>query len=105
MCVILDANTWHSVFIESSNDHHDFLPLHDWIFNGKGRIVYGGTRYKNELSRARKYIGLFVELRKIRKIIEVCDNEVDQKQVELEDSIQNAGFDDAHIIAIVIISG
>lgn len=105
MCVILDANTWHSVLGESSKDHCDFVALHNWIYKGQGRIVYGGTKYKEELSKAEKYLWMFIELGKIKKTVKICDNEVDQKQEEVENMLQNSNFDDAHIVAIVIISG
>lgn len=85
--------------------HHEFKPVFDWIFYGPGRVVYGGTKYKDELKKARRYFGIFLELRKQRKAIEVDDFKVDQRQAELEEMVKHKDFDDAHIIAIVIVSG
>jgi hypothetical protein len=52
MCIIIDTNRFSSIFEEENSDHDEFKPILDWIIFGKGKIVYGGTKYKQELTRA-----------------------------------------------------
>jgi hypothetical protein len=105
MCIVIDANTFAPVFDTRNQRHDEFKPVHDWIFVGKGKIVYGGTKYKEELRRAARYLKIFIELQKARKVVEVNDQDVDAKQAELEELITHKDFDDPHLIAIVIVSG
>ena len=105
MCIIIDTNTFASVFNEQCREHKKFVPVYKWIRFGKGRVVYGGTTYKNELRQAPRYWGVFIELRKQGKAQPVDDDKVDQRQAELEAMVHRKDFDDAHIIAIVTVSG
>ncbi len=104
MCIIIDTNTLAPVFNRDCSVHREFKPVFDWIFWGQGRVVYGGTKYKDELRKAPRYFGIFLELRKKRKAIEVDDCKVDRRQAELEAAVKHRDFDDAHIIAIVIVA-
>ncbi|MBN8671462.1 MAG: hypothetical protein J0L80_12295 [Chitinophagales bacterium] len=99
MCIIIDTNTLASVLEPESVNHSEFKPVYDWIKNGKGVIVYGGTKYKKELG---KYLPIFVELRKATKAIGVDDSKVDQKADEVSTMIQHANFDDQHLIGLLI---
>jgi len=105
MCIIIDANTFSSVFSEKASDHSEFKPVKDWIIRGKGKLVYGGTKYGDELKAARGYLRLFVEFDKIGKTVKVCAASVDQVQQRLEQLVNDDGFDDAHLVAIAIVSG
>jgi hypothetical protein len=105
MCIVIDTNTFASVFNPESQRHDEFKPVLDWIIYGKGKIVYGGSKYKTELKKARRYFGLFSELRKCRKVIEVDQEAVDRIQWEIETKITHADFDDPHLVAIISVSG
>ncbi len=105
MCIVIDTNTFASVFNAKSQDHDKFKPVLDWIIGGKGKIVYGGKKYKRELAQAHKYLNLFREFDKANKIALVDDDRVDQQQTELETVIEHRNFDDPHLIAIIIVSG
>lgn len=50
MPIIIDINCLGSVFDSRSKKHGDFKPVFDWITNGKGKLVYGGSTFKRELS-------------------------------------------------------
>ncbi len=67
MCIIIDTNAFAPVFDRTSQNHAEFKPVLDWIVSGKGKIVYGGTKYKLELGKAYKYLKLFAEFKKINK--------------------------------------
>lgn len=53
----------------------------------------------------RKYLALLVELKKTRKVVEVSDSDVDRETTRLKNIESHPDFDDAHIVAIVIVSG
>lgn len=104
MCIIIDTNTFASVFDSNSEEHGEFRPVLNWIRNGKGKIVFGGTTYRNELRRARKYLAVISEFKKARKIVEVSNNEIDREQRRIESLITHRDFDDPHLVAIVSVS-
>lgn len=103
MCIIIDTNTFASVFLHNSSDHADFKLVYEWIKNGKGKMVYGGSTYKKELSKT-KYIHIFTEFSKQRKTIKIDDREVDTREEIVKSLETDADFDDAHIVAIVGVS-
>jgi len=105
MCIVIDVNTFGPVFLKSCEEHEEFEPVLDWIVSGKGKIVYGGSKYRKALERARRYLRIFLEFKKAGKVVEVDDERVNAQQEELENLIQHRNFDDPHIIAIVIVSG
>lgn len=104
MCLVIDLNVLPSVLNENSKNHQEYKPVLSWIIKGKGKIIYGGKRYKQELGRLYKYLQIFVELDKKGKIIKLNDNRVDDKELELIKNVNKKDFNDAHIIAIIIIS-
>lgn len=104
MCLIVDTNSFSPIFNPTDADHPDFKPILDWITSGKGKIIYGGSKYKQELAQARKYLKLFTEFKKINKIVEVSDEAVDTEQRELEGRVDHRDFDDPHLVAIAIVS-
>ena len=42
MSIVIDANTLSLVFCPTPND--DFGPIKEWVVQGAGRIVVGGTK-------------------------------------------------------------
>jgi len=104
MCIIIDTNALASVFDVDSSNHENFKPVYDWIFNNKGKVVYGGTKYKEELKNSYRYLKLFGQLSRIRKTIEIDDDLVDNYQKILESKVQHRDFDDPHLVSILHIS-
>lgn len=104
MCIIIDTNTFKSVFDTTSSDHAEFAPVLDWILNGKGKIVYGGTKYKDELKEAHKFLKIFGQFNRSRKVVSIDDDTVDAYQSILEAKEKHKDFDDPHIVAICYIS-
>ncbi len=105
MCIIIDINAFASVFQSNSADHNDFRPVLEWICKGKGKIVFGGTKYKEELKSAYKYLRIFRQFDAARKLVKIDDQSVDNEQARLESIIEHSDYDDYHIIAIIIVSG
>jgi hypothetical protein len=105
MCIIVDTNCLASVFDKSSAKHSDFEPVLNWILSGKGKLIYGGTKYLTELGKSRKYLKIIGLLNSRAKRVIIVDKEkVDQEQVRIESLITDNDFDDPHLPAIVIIS-
>jgi predicted nucleic acid-binding protein len=105
MCIIIDTNVFGDVFNKESKSHLEFEPVINWILYGKGKIVYGGAKYKNELRRAKKYLKILVEFEKMNKVVRVDDEKIDDREKEIKKTNRHRDFNDEHIIAIVIVSG
>ena len=103
MCIVIDTNALAKVFEVSCAEHQEFRPVLDWICNGKGKIVFGGKTYRKELPN--KYLRIFRIFDAARKLVLVNASEVDDIEVDLYKKVQHRDFDDAHIIAIIIVSG
>lgn len=101
MCIIIDTNTLVNVFDSTSSEHNEFIPVFEWIYKGKGKVVYGGTEYFKELKKLPKMLTLFTELNKLRKGIYVSNLEVDKKAQIAADMIQHRDFDDQHLIGLL----
>jgi predicted nucleic acid-binding protein len=103
MCIVVDTNTLASVFDEKSANHAEFKPVFDWIKNGKGKIVYGGTKYISELAKT-KYLALFTEYNRAKKAI-LVKGDIDEEAIAVSAMIQHPDFDDQHLVALLRVSG
>ncbi|MDQ7959563.1 hypothetical protein [Flavobacterium lindanitolerans] len=101
MCIIIDTNTLALVFDKTTTGHDEFKPVFDWIFNDKGKVVYGGTKYKYEL---KKYLSFFNELRRANKAVYIDDEKVDGAELTASKMIEDKDFDDQHIVGLLIVS-
>lgn len=102
MCIIIDTNALASVFQSNSADHNQFKHVLDWIMNGKGKIVFGGTKYKRELNE--RYISLFEEFKKANKSIHIDDVLVDKEEEIVSKLLSDKDFDDQHLVGLLRIS-
>lgn len=103
MCIIIDVNALNEVFNTHSVNHQQFQPVRDWIIEGKGKVLYGGTKYRDELRRT-KYVKLFGQLKRARKAVQVDNQQIDQEQKRIEALVTDPDFDDPHLIAIICVS-
>jgi predicted nucleic acid-binding protein len=104
MCIIIDTNTFSNVFDKESKGHHEFQPVYDWILNRNGKIVFGGTKYRLELKKAYRFLKIFGEFNRQRKLVTVDDVKIDEYQRILENKKKHKDFDDPHLVAISYIS-
>lgn len=102
MCIIIDTNTLCSVFVENSINHNQFKPVKDWIIEGKGKIVFGGTKYTSEIKG--KYLSFFLELKKVGKAIHIDTAKVDAEQQIVDKLITHPNFDDSHLVGLLRVS-
>lgn len=105
MCIIIDTCSFSSVFDSQAVDHCEFKPLLKWLTQGRGKIVYGGSKYKSELRKAHKYFRFFAEFKRAGKLVEVNCDDVDCHEKNVISCVADTSCDDPHLIAIVIVSG
>lgn len=104
MCIVVDTCSWGSVFNSSSKNHEEFKPVKEWILHGKGKLVYGGDKYRKELASSYKYLKLFKLLNDFRKVVKIDDVLVNKKEKDLK-LVTSPSFNDHHLLAILIVSG
>ena len=102
MAIIIDTNCFANVFNRKSTNHKEYRPVLDWIVKGKGVVVYGGTKYIEELRKAPKYLPIMRLLREIDKVIIGNTENIDRLQAEIEANRIDVDFDDPHLPAIII---
>jgi predicted nucleic acid-binding protein len=105
VCIIVDTNTWSSVFDATSEGHAAFRPVREWIMDGDGFVVYGGTTYLKELRASPRILALFTELSRARKASVRNKSEVDAHEKAAKKLEPSTKFDDPHLVAIVRESG
>lgn len=104
MSIILDTNCFSHVFRPNDKRHTEFRPVLEWIIRGTGFLVYGGTKYLDELKKAGSYVCLFRLLKEIGKVIEVDCSKVNEYQNKVMEIESDPDFDDPHLPAIVAVS-
>lgn len=101
MCIVVDTNCMSSVFKTSTSDHAEFKPVKEWILDGKGKIVIGGSKYLKEI---RSYLPIIAELSKVNKVVKICSATIDQEHLNLDGKLKHKNYDDPHVIALLSIS-
>lgn len=104
MTIVVDVNTLSSVFNPKDTKYNDFSYVAQWIENNKGFLVYGGSKYKQELARMPRYLTLVTELRKRGKAIAILDAPVDIQEKFVQQATNGSDCDDPHIIALLGVS-
>lgn len=105
MCIVIDANVFSSIANKEASTHAEFRPLIQWISSGKGKIVFGGTKYGEEVAKNRRYSEWLVELERNRKIVPIDHKLVDPLMDFLADTVSGPDYDDHHIVSILLVSG
>lgn len=104
MAIVIDVNCLARVFNSSNVEHAEFIAVRAFVETGVGRVIYGGTDYKRELSEARKYLVIITELRKSGRAILIRDDVVDEIAKMVTKGTVGTDCDDPHIIALLAAS-
>ena len=104
MCLVIDTCALAMVFDGGNKKHAAFAPVLKWLTVGKGRMIYGGTKYNAELGKLPKVFSLVIELSKQRKTVQLSNSEVDPIAAQLKTKFPAPDFNDEHIVALVIAS-
>lgn len=104
MSIIIDACCLASVFKQSDANHGKYIPVYDWIYKGKGFMVYGGSKYIKELATCKEVLRIVNKL-KLRpgKVVVLNKESVDKEEKRIKDYIPAKDFDDPQLAAISII--
>jgi predicted nucleic acid-binding protein len=105
MCLVIDTCCWHAVFDVTNSSHRKFQPVLQWVRFGRGRVVYGGSTYRQEIRNSSKIRSLLTELTRAGRTVVIPDEDVDAEERRVKRMESCADFDDAHLIAIVAVSG
>ncbi len=103
MCLVIDTCCLAIVFDPQTKGHRKFAPVLHWI-NGKGSMIYGGTKYNTELGKARKFLPFIAELSRKRRTVQIPNDKVDKIATGLKAKVPNPKFNDEHLVALVIAS-
>jgi hypothetical protein len=104
MCLVIDTDCFALVFEPSTKGHQKYAPVLAWITEGRGRMIYGGTKYNSELARATRILGIVKELSTQRRTVQLPNAIVDPIAGALKVKFPEEKFNDEHIVALVIAS-
>lgn len=104
MSIVIDINALASVFNSDCDKHFNFKPVKSWLDSGRGIVLYGGTKYKDELKLAFRYLKLMRLMKDAGKARALDDAEVDAYEKNVITMVNNKACDDPHIIAILAVS-
>ena len=102
MCIVIDANTFSKVFNVKDSSHSEFEPVLDWIEKGKGKLVFGGSTYINEIGVRQRRI--LLEYKKQGKVVTLDKSLVDSEEGVVKKLHTHKDFDDPHMVAIFRVS-
>jgi hypothetical protein len=101
------------VFDPTNKGHSEFKPVLVWLLKGKGKFIYGGKTYKDELRKlcSEKYYNVLTELSRSSKVIVLPDEKIDKKEQLIKNDLKtrrikmnDKRYNDAHIVAIISVS-
>lgn len=101
--IIIDSCTLSSVFIPTSSDYNQFKDVSEALYKGHCRMVYGGSKYIEELSRVRSVLRIVLALSKKNRVRKLDDSAVDKRQKYVERIINDPAFNDPHLPAIAFV--
>lgn len=105
MAIVIDINVFACVFDAESEKHADFAPIKLWIEQRQGFLVYGGTTFKEELTKSSyRRARLVRTLRDAGCAIEISAPAVDALEVEIRQKVAGTNCNDPHIIALLAAS-
>jgi predicted nucleic acid-binding protein len=101
--VVIDTGVLSKMFNPRNSDYGKYDPFRKWIKGAKGCIVYGGTKYLEELAKLITIMRLITELGRAGKAKCLPRPKVDTEQKRIEGLCNKNRFNDAHILAIAIV--
>lgn len=104
MPIVIDINVFASVFDPSNAKHADFAPIKSWLENGMGYLLFGGTKYLNELTVSYRHLRLVRQLHDAGIAIKISTTVVDKLEEEINLATDGTNCNDQHIIALLAAS-
>lgn len=100
MTMVVDINCMARVFSTNPEDQ-EFRPVFNFFNDGIGKLIYGGTKYMEELQRCMRYAKIVRLMRDRGDAVRISDEAVDKAHKELEQKLSGSDCDDPHIIALL----
>lgn len=104
MAIIVDTCCFSRLFSRTNKEHKEFEPVLKWVFEGHGFLVYGGTKYHEELLKAGSFLKMFRLLNTFNKLVKFPDKLIDEYEKKFKLMITDKKFNDPHLPAIVRVS-
>lgn len=101
MAIVIDVNVFPCVFDIRSENHAEFAPVKAWIERREGFLVYGGTKFKEELLKSYCRSRFIRTLRDAGCAVEISSAAVDALEMEVREKIVGTKCNDPHIIALL----
>jgi hypothetical protein len=101
MCIVIDPPVFISLFKTDDKEHEKFKPVLDWVINGPGKFVTGGSKYKEELGKISSILSILAELKKKGKMVSVDDLKVNSDVEQIKALEPSKDFDDPHLVALI----
>ena len=101
MPIVIDANTFAMVFDSNNALHVEFSPVKEWIVRGDGFLLFGGTKFMEEMKQSRERLRLIRELKDTGKAIEIITATVDELEAKILEKTSQTKCNDQHIIALL----
>ena len=101
MCIVVDINTLAPVFNDACENHCEFVHIKNWIDKGHGFLVFGGTKFKEELEKTFRYLRLIRLMKDSGKAIAIRDDIVDTEEQRVKALTDGTDCDDPHIIGLL----
>lgn len=101
MCIVIDINTISMVFQVENERHSEFSDVKAWLDSKLGVVVYGGTKYKEELSKTVRHAKLLRQMRDGGRAVTIDDAAVDAQELLVKEKTQGTDCDDQHVIALL----
>ena len=102
MCVIIDANVWPAFCADPTAA--TLSEVDRWLTSGKGRVVYGGTKYGEELAQVAAAVQLLFSYAQAGMAKKYPDGPIDTDAARLKQDPQTES-NDHHILALARVSG
>ncbi len=102
MCVIVDVNNLHKLFLNGTPTTSSLKHLKNKLVTGKAKMAFGG-KLKDEYLLCRKFVPMLAELKRSGIAQSICDRRIG----EIEDNLSPdlLASNDKHILALAIASG
>ena len=102
MCVIIDMNVWPAFCADPAAAA--LSEVDRWLTSGKGRVVYGGTKYGEELAQVAAAVQLLFGYAQAGTAKKYPDGPIDTDAARLEKDAETES-NDHHILALARASG
>lgn len=104
MCIVVDINALALVFNEDSIRHSEFVHVKNWIEKRHGFLVFGGTKFKEELGKTYHYLRMIRFMKESGQAVAIRDDIVDAEEERVKALTKGKDCDDQHIIGLLCAS-